>query len=122
MEREEFKMKAKESLDEIFAKIDELDAKKDAAFGKAKVEYEEMIAELKTKKDVLQAKFKKLIDGSDDEWDDVQSSFSSAKDSLREGFSKMASIFKKIADGTPETHSSASTGQPADNSSKPKES
>jgi formiminotetrahydrofolate cyclodeaminase len=122
MEKEDFKRKAKESIDEIFARIDELDAKKDVAFGKAKAEYEEMIVELKTKKDELQAKFKKLMDGSDDEWEEVQNAFSSAKDSMKEGFSKMVSIFKKVADGTPEDTSSPQTGQPADDLNKPKES
>ncbi|MBN1792042.1 MAG: hypothetical protein JW830_16210 [Bacteroidales bacterium] len=119
MEKEDFKRKAKESIDEIFARIDELEAKKDVVFDKAKEEYQETIGELKTKKDELQAKFKKLMDGSDDEWDEVQNAFSSAKDSLKEGFSKMATILKKVMDGTPESNSSAQTGKPADDPNQP---
>jgi hypothetical protein len=120
MEKEDFKQKARESIDEIFARIDELEAKKDVVFDKAKEEYQETIGELKAKKDELQAKFKRLVEGSDDEWDEVQNAFSSAKDSLKEGFSKMANLFKKVVDGTPDANSSAQTGKPADDPNPPK--
>ena len=105
MDKEDFKTRAKNSIDELFAKIDELEAKKGGTFEKAKEEYEEMISQLKVKKDELQAKYRKLMDGSDDEWDDVKSAFSNASENLKEGFSKMANLFRKIADGTPETPS-----------------
>jgi hypothetical protein len=94
MDRENFKNKAKQSIDEIFAKIDELEAKKDKALEGAKVEFEEKINELKAKKDELTAKYNMLMDSSDENWEEVKSAFSSASESFKEGFSKIGSLFK----------------------------
>lgn len=94
MDRESFKNKAKQSIDEIFAKIDELEAKKDKALEGAKAEIEERIIELKAKKDELTAKYNKLIDSSDENWEEVKSAFSSAAESFKEGFLKIGSLFK----------------------------
>jgi hypothetical protein len=95
MDKENFKNKAKQSIDDIFAKIDELEAKKDKAIGEAKIEYEKRILELKSKKVELQAKYNKLVNASDENWEEVKNAFSSASDSFKEGFSKIASLFKK---------------------------
>ena len=94
MDRENFKNKAKQSIDEIFAKIDELEAKKDKAFEGAKIEYEVKITELKAKKEELTAKYNKLMDSSDENWEEVKNAFSSASESFKEGFSKIGSLFK----------------------------
>jgi hypothetical protein len=94
MDREKFKNKAKESIDEIFAKIDELEAKKEKAIGDAKAEYEEKFAALKAKKDELQVKYDKLVESSEENWEEVKEAFSSAADSFKDGFSKIASLFK----------------------------
>jgi hypothetical protein len=94
MDKEKFKNKAKDSIDEIFAKIDELEVKKDKAIGEAKIEYEEKLAELKSKKIELQAKYDKLVEASEENWEEVKVAFSSASESFKEGFSKIASLFK----------------------------
>jgi hypothetical protein len=94
MDKEKFKNKAKDSIDEIFAKIDELEVKKDKAIGEAKIEYEEKLAELKTKKIELQAKYDKLVEATEENWEEVKVAFSSASESFKEGFSKIASLFK----------------------------
>lgn len=94
MDRENFKTKAKESIDDIFAKIDELEVKKDLAIGQAKAEYEEKLVELKLKKDELVAKYDSLFAATEENWEEVKEAFSSASDSFKEGFSKIASLFK----------------------------
>ena len=94
MDRENFKNKAKESIDDIFTKIDELEAKKDLAIGKAKAEYEEKLVELKSKKDELVAKYDSLLAASEENWEEVKGAFSSATESFKEGFLKIASLFK----------------------------
>jgi lipid II:glycine glycyltransferase (peptidoglycan interpeptide bridge formation enzyme) len=94
MERELFKEKAKESIDAIFAKIDELEARKDQAIAHAKLEYEEKLTELKAKKAELVACYDKLTEATEDNWEEVKETFSSASESFREGFSKIASLFK----------------------------
>jgi hypothetical protein len=93
MEREIFKNKAKESIDEVFAKIDELEAKKDQAMAGMKAEYTEKLAELKAKKDELQANYDQLLVATEDNWEEVKEAFSSASVSFKEGISKIASIF-----------------------------
>lgn len=93
MERETFKNRAKENIDEIFAKIDELEARKEQAIGDVKAEYDQEMAALKAKKEELIAKYHQLIDASEANWDEVKGTFISAKDSFKEGFSKIASLF-----------------------------
>lgn len=93
-DREIFKKKAKESIDDIFAKIDKLDAKKDNVKEKAKAEYKELMVDLKSKKTDLQAKYKKLENATEDKWGEVKKTFSVAADSFEEGFSKIGSLFK----------------------------
>ncbi|MDA3815989.1 MAG: hypothetical protein PF486_01345 [Prolixibacteraceae bacterium] len=92
MNKADFKKEAKKSIDAIFAKIDELEAKKDKVNGDAKAEYEEKLNNLKTKKKELQAKYDALVNASDEKWEEVKSAFSSAADSYKEGFSKIASL------------------------------
>lgn len=92
MNKEDFKKKAKKSIDDIFAKIDELEAKKDKVKGDAKAKYEEKLNKLKTKKKELQAKYDALVNASDEKWEEEKSTFSSATDSFKEGFSKIASM------------------------------
>lgn len=92
MSKEDFKKKAKKGIDDIFAKIDELEAKKSKVEGDVKAEYEEKLNHLKTKKKELQAKHDELVIASDEKWEEVKSAFSSATDSFKEGFSKIASL------------------------------
>lgn len=93
MDRENFKNKAKENIDELFAKIDELEARKDKAIGDVKTGYEEKLAELKAQKEELVSKYNQLVDSSEENWEEVKETFQSATDSFKEGFSKIASLF-----------------------------
>jgi len=94
MDREEFKKKAMQSLNEIFARIDELDAKKDKVKANVKAEYEEKLSRLKTQKANLQQKYEKLTDASEEKWEEVKDGFNNATKSLNEGFSELLSMFK----------------------------
>jgi len=95
MEKQEFKEKAKKRIDEIFAKIDELEASKDKVKDDFREKYNESIADLKKKKDVLIARYNELDEAKDSKWAEVKDAFSDASDSFKEGFSKLTSIFKK---------------------------
>jgi hypothetical protein len=100
MNKEEFKNNAKKSIDDIFAKIDELEAKKDKAVSAAKIEFEEKIAELKLKKAELESKYSKLLNATEENWEEVKTAFASASVSFKEGFSKLASLFNKPEEKT----------------------
>jgi len=92
MNKEDFKKEAKKGIDDIFAKIDAVEAKISKVEGDAKAEYEEMLNNLKTKKKELQAQYNELASTSDEKWEEVKSTFSSATDSFKEGLSKIASL------------------------------
>lgn len=47
MKREEFRQKAKRGIDELFAKIEELEAKSGDLKEKSKAKYKEIMAEIK---------------------------------------------------------------------------
>ena len=78
MKRDEFKANAKKSIDEIFAKIEELEAKKDEVKGEAKTRYKEKLDELKRKKDELEAKYKNIEEVSEAKWEEAKNAFYSA--------------------------------------------
>jgi len=93
MDRDTFKENAKKSIDEIFAKIDELEAKKTQAKAEVKEKYEKKIAELKLIKNDLQAKYDDLLNTSEDEWEEVKHSFSTSFDYLKKGIRELVSLF-----------------------------
>lgn len=94
MERTEFKEKAKKSIDDIFARIDELEAKKDNAKDNLKEKYQEIIENLKEKRDDLKLKYKNLEESSDERWSQAKEDFSRSAEFFRDGFSKLFSLFK----------------------------
>ena len=55
MEREEFKEKAKQSIDDLFVQIEKLEAKMKQAKADAKVKYKSEIDELRQKKAEMQS-------------------------------------------------------------------
>lgn len=93
MDKEEFKVKAAQSIDDIAAKIDELKAKKESVKHHVKSDYEQAIETLGNKKVEIQAKYDDLKNASEDKWDEAKEAFSSASDSFKEGFSKISSLF-----------------------------
>jgi hypothetical protein len=95
MEREEFKQKAKQSIDDIFVRIEKLEAKMDKAKADAKVKYKDEIDELKAKKADLQAKYEKLEDAVEDKWEEVKKAFIESAPSFKKGLSRLGEIFKK---------------------------
>jgi hypothetical protein len=95
MEREEFKQKAKQSIDDIFATIENLEAKMDKAKADAKVKYKDEIDALKQKKADLQSKYDSLEDAVEDKWEEVKNAFTESAGSFKEGFARLGQIFTK---------------------------
>ena len=94
MDKQTFKENAKKSIDDIFAKINELEAKKDNVKEKVKGDYNEIIADLKSKQDVLQTNYKELKNATEDKWEEAKDAFSSALESFKEGFVKITSFLR----------------------------
>jgi len=93
MDRTEFKNKAKASIDDIFAKIDEMEAKKNSISEDLKHEYEETLFSLRLKKAELQLKYDEMLNAKEEKWEEVKTVFSSASESFKEGFSRLATLF-----------------------------
>jgi len=92
MNKEEYKAKANQRIDEISAKINDLKAKKESVKQGSKDKYIESINNLETKKADLQSKYEDLMNATDEKWEEVKNAFSEAADSFKEGFSKIASL------------------------------
>ncbi|MGC9355127.1 MAG: hypothetical protein ACP5D9_14875, partial [Mariniphaga sp.] len=72
MSREEFKEKAKKGIDELFARIEELEAKSGDLKEKSKAKYREIMAEIKEIEAELEARYKKLEESGDSKWTEAK--------------------------------------------------
>jgi hypothetical protein len=95
MEREEFKEKAKQSIDDLFVKIEKLEAKMKLAKAEARVKYKDEIDELRQKKAEMQNVLDKVENAVEDKWEEVKAAFNESAPSFREGFARLAKIFNK---------------------------
>jgi SMC interacting uncharacterized protein involved in chromosome segregation len=93
MEREEFKEKAKQGIDELFVQIEKLEAKMKQASADAKIKYKDEIDELKQKKAEMQGVLDKLENAVEDKWEEVKAAFNESAPSFREGFARLGKIF-----------------------------
>jgi len=96
MNKEEFKAKANQTIDEISAKINELKAKKESVKENAKSKYEETIRDLESKQTDLIAKYSEIENTAEDKLEETKEAFSSASDSFKEGFDKLKSLFTVV--------------------------
>lgn len=92
MNKETYKAKAKEELNELFARLNELENQKDISEAEAKAEYDSKINELKTKKSELETKYAQLEDASEDKWEEAKEAFSAASEDFKTGFSKITDL------------------------------
>lgn len=95
MEREEFKQKVKQSIDDIFARIEMLESKMVKAKADAKLKYKDEIEELKKKKAELQSQYDKLEDAMEDKWEEVKNALTESAGSFKQGFSTLGKIFSR---------------------------
>jgi hypothetical protein len=95
MEREEFKEKAKQSIDDLFIQIEKLEAKMKQAKADAKVKYKDEIDELRQKKAEMQSVLDKVENAVEDKWEEVKAAFNESAPSFKEGFARLAKIFNK---------------------------
>jgi SMC interacting uncharacterized protein involved in chromosome segregation len=93
MEREEFKEKAKQSIDDLFAQIEKLEAKMKQSKADAKVKYKAEIDELKQKKAEMQNVLDKVENAVENKWEEVKAAFNESGPSFKEGFARLGKIF-----------------------------
>jgi phage host-nuclease inhibitor protein Gam len=95
MEREEFKQKAKESIDDLFAEIEKLEAKMSKAKADAKVKYAGELETLRQKKAEMESLYDKLENTVGEKWEEIRTAFVESAPSFKAGFSRLGKIFKK---------------------------
>lgn len=93
MNRNEFKTNAKKSIDNLFSKIEELEAKKDKASAETKAKFGEQLSALKASQKDLMEKYKNMSEASEEKWEETKAAFSAASESFKEGFEKIKSLF-----------------------------
>ena len=95
MNRQEFKEKAKKTLDDVFSKIEDLEKKSERVSEKAKTEFNEEIAELKMQKAKLEKKYHDLENAGEEQWEKAKSVFKESSESFKEGFEKLGKLVSK---------------------------
>ena len=93
MEREEFKEKAKQSIDDLFVQIEKLEAKMKKAKADAKIKYKDEIDELRQKKAEMQSVLDKVENAVEGKWEEVKAAFNESAPSFKEGFARLGKIF-----------------------------
>jgi dTDP-4-amino-4,6-dideoxygalactose transaminase len=95
MEKEKFRIKAKDTVDNVFNKIEEMEMKRNHVSQNMKAKYDEQIAALKAKYNDLEEQYKKLQLESGQAWNDSKQKFSESADYFKSGLAKIAEIFEK---------------------------
>lgn len=95
MERAAIKEKAKQTIDDIFTTLDELEAKKDQVIQEAKEEYTEVLSGLAKKREELEFKYHEMLHATEENWDEVKTTFAASAESFKEGFTILGTLFKK---------------------------
>lgn len=94
MEKEKYRVKAKETVDSIFNQIEELEDKRQDVSQSMKAQYDEQIAALKAKYADLENQYKELELSSGQAWQDTREKFSESADYFKAGLAKIAEILE----------------------------
>lgn len=99
MNKQEFKLKTQEILDQLEAKIEEMKKGIGNIADDAKEEYQEQMQKLGALKDELSEKLNSFDEIADNKWDVVKESaanfFGSVSEAWKENYSKVMEAFKK---------------------------
>lgn len=94
MEKEKFRKKAKETVDDIFNRIEKLEQKRNHVSSSMKAKYDEQIAALKAKYTEMENQYKELELSSGQAWQDTKEKFSESADYFKAGLAKIGEIFE----------------------------
>jgi DNA repair exonuclease SbcCD ATPase subunit len=92
MDKQEFKQKAKQKIDDVFTRINQLEAKKDKIADSMKSSYETQLAELRKQKQELEKSYHQMEETSGERWDEARQHFSQSAEAFKEGVSKLTAM------------------------------
>ncbi|NCO75587.1 MAG: hypothetical protein GW795_06280 [Cyanobacteria bacterium] len=93
--RETYQGEMETKLQELGAKLDHWNTKKDEITDEAKAEAEEKLRVLKAKKEAVEAKLIELKSSGDEAWETLKSGFQNACDELTSAFEDAIAKFSK---------------------------
>jgi uncharacterized protein YukE len=80
--RHDYVEKIKQQLDEMNAKIDEIQAKKSQAEGRAKEEYQEHLATFRERAEVTRAKLREIRESPEGSWEELKAEMEKIREAL----------------------------------------
>mgnify|MGYP001551165300 CR=1 FL=1 len=92
MDKEEAKVKAKNSIDQITEKIESMEQKKDEITSDVKNEFEEQMKNIKSLRTEMRQKYDEMKQKTDARWEDAQEAFSLASNKFEQGFSELKEL------------------------------
>jgi uncharacterized lipoprotein YajG len=91
--RDEFVQSADKRLQDLNAKIEELDKKAASYQGDAKVQADKALAKLRAERDVVQKKFNDLKNSTQEAWEQTKTAFNAAWNEVEKGYDTVKSKF-----------------------------
>jgi len=80
--RHDYVEKIKQQLDEMNAKLDELQAKRSQAGGTAKEEYQEKLATFRERADATRAKLREIRESPEESWEELKAEMEKIREAL----------------------------------------
>jgi len=92
MNKSEFRKNAKNKIDRLFVKIEDLETKKNQVSEDALEKYEETIRNLKYKRARLQQNYHALEIVAEEQWVETKKEFVNATESINEGVKELVAL------------------------------
>ena len=89
MNREDYRIKAKKSIDKVFRRLDEYESDVKKMSESVRQQFEENVNEMKRQKLVLQEKYHQMAHASEERWEETRKGFNDSMLSFKEGFEKI---------------------------------
>lgn len=93
MNRAEIREQAKKQLDDLFKKIDEVEAQQERVKGDARARFEKELGELKARRKELEGKYRELETASEEKLDQIDKALQDSAKSFKEGLNRLKGIF-----------------------------
>lgn len=94
MEKTELKLKAIETIDKVYDRIEKLNKRRDTLNASLKETYDEQIEKLSKRRAELKEKLNELENASEERWKEAKEAFSVSLEHYKAGFEELKRIFK----------------------------
>jgi len=92
MNKQEFRIKAHQKVEELIAEYEKLDQKKDTLSANLRNKYNQQMESLRKKRSELEDNLKKIEEN--DKWEEKKEIFNKSLEHYKNGFSELGKLFK----------------------------